>query len=99
MAYVRFSGEIASQPVVITHGRFVYVLVLIKIQDVYKKFSYAEPFRSDIHAGVMGDIVLSSVGDSVKMDVEVNKAGRPKGVIINFKNITRNLGYVYENKQ
>ena len=48
---------------------------------------------------VSGDIVLSSVGDSVKMDVEVNKAGRPKGVIINFKNITRNLGYVYENKQ
>ena len=97
MAYVRFSGEIASQPVVITHGNVVYVLVLIKIQDVYKKFSYTEQFRSNNHTGIMGDIVLSSVGDSVNVDVETNKAGRPSGVIINFKNITRNLGYVYEN--
>ena len=65
--------------------------------EYYKMFSYKEQFSSNIHTGIMGYIVLSSVGDSVNVDVETNKAGRPRGVIINFKNITRNLGYVYEN--
>ena len=99
MEPIRVYGKIVTQPVVITSAREITILLLIETVNGYEDLYFSAPILSQkIGAQIIrrqaSYIALSSVGDYVELDVSKN----PKFSIINFKNITRNLGHVLPNR-
>ena len=101
----RIVGKIASQPVVVSSDREFTLLVLIQtdslsLSERCVKFYATEPITCHIDVcrylscSVLSDVLLSSVGDNVALDVATNDAGFITGKIITFKNFTRGIGHL-----
>ncbi len=101
----RIVGKIASQPVVVSSDREFTVLVLIQtdslsLSERCVKFYATEPITCHIDVGrylscsVLSDVLLSSVGDNVELDIATDDVGCSTRKIINFRNITRSFGHV-----
>ena len=90
-------GIIASQPVVVTLEKQIAVTVLIRTKDGYQKFFYKIPKNYNARkmaTTTFSDIVLTSVGDAVRVRVSVHPSGQIEPEIKNFLNDTKGLGYL-----
>ena len=102
MAMKVLTGEIASQPTVVTLdcAGCIIVYVLIKIDGVYKKFYRTEGIRYKPDTGVslptstFSNILVSSIGDNVCVQVSSSKMDDEVIFIYDFANETRGIGKI-----
>ena len=98
MRTVRITGKLVSQPVIVSSPREWAVLILVETIKGYEEFYFTCPIISNKGIGIrlvktnFSHITLSSVGDMVEFDVMLNQFNHPTNEILNFHNITRNLG-------
>lgn len=96
-------GEIASQPTVVSvdGSGCTLVYVLINIYGTYKKFHYLDTVRREYNVIYLPDnsfsnILVSSVGDKVRVKVLSLNDGDESTKIYTFVNDTRGLGKIDE---
>jgi len=92
MKMKKLTGEIASQPTIVTLNSIcsdVMVFVLIKVDNVYKKLFY----RDRVPCDLFSNILVSSVGDKVSVEV-TSTSYHGATEIKRFVNHTRGLGVV-----
>ena len=90
-------GVIASQPAVVSMENYAAAFVLIKTKEGYQKCYCRVERTRRVYTSDMtmfSDVMVSSIGDEVLVEVFVSPAGQVDGKIKNFRNDTKDLGYI-----
>ena len=101
-----FKGKVVSQPVVVPIQGYAVALIVIDIDSATikgrKKFfcqapKYLTSNGNGLATTMLSDVVCSSIGDDVRIEVEANlESGYMDTQIRYFANDTLGIGNIYE---